>query len=67
MKPIVIKLHRVKPLVIILKATPELWTKYILGRPEFLTNLPDTFFLILGVCMSCPEEDLDQGGRFLLQ
>ena len=25
------------------------------------------FFGILGVCMSCPEEDLDQGGRFLLR
>ena len=37
-----------------------------LGRPDlFFTNLPDTFFGILGVCMSGPEEDLDQGGRFL--
>ena len=34
---------------------------------RFLTNLPDTFFGILGVCMSCPEEDFDQGGRFLLR
>ena len=38
-----------------------------LGRPDSLTNLPDTFFGILGVCMSDPEEDLDQGGRFLLR
>ena len=35
--------------------------------PDFLTNLPDTFFGILGAYMSCPEEDLDQGGRFLLR
>ena len=39
MKPIVIKLHRVKPLVIKLKATPELWTKYILLRFLFFVLL----------------------------
>ena len=33
---------------------------------RFLADLPVTFFGFLEVCMSGPEEDLAQGGRFLM-
>ena len=39
----------------------------VLGQPNFLADFPDTFFGIPGVCMSGPEQDFEQGGRFLLR
>ena len=43
----------------------SLWC--VLGWPHFLPIYQTPFFGILGVCMSCPEEDFDQGGHFLLR
>ena len=38
-----------------------------LGQPDFLADSPVTFFGVpWGLCMSGPQEDLDQGGLFLL-
>ena len=34
---------------------------------QFLADSPVTFFGFLGICMCGPEEDLVQGGRFLME
>ena len=39
---------------------------YTLGRPDFWRIRQSPFFGFLEVCMSGPEEDLAQGGRFLM-
>ena len=38
-----------------------------LGRPNFWRILQSTFFGFLGMCMCGPEEDLVQGGHFLME
>ena len=38
-----------------------------LGRPNFWRILQSPFFGFLGICMCGPEEDLVQGGRFLME
>ena len=40
--------------------------KYTLGRPDFWRICQSPFYGFLEVCMSGPEEDLAQGGRFLM-
>ena len=37
-----------------------------IGRPDFWQIRQSPFFGFLEVCMSGPEEDLAQGGRFLM-
>ena len=44
-----------------------LLTKGVLGRSNFWRILQSPFFGFLGICMCGPEEDLVQGGRFLME